>query len=84
MAEKVETNWLAVVGRALSYLCLEKAKESTPDKFKTVESKVKFLAKMGLPPKDAAYVAGSTPASVAEMTRPGYGKGGKRGTKKRS
>lgn len=84
MVEKAETDWLAVIGRALSYLCLEKAKENTPDKFKTVESRVKFLTKMGLPQKDAAYVAGSTPASVAEMTRPGYGKGGKRGAKKRA
>jgi hypothetical protein len=82
MANEVETDWLAVVGRCLSYLCLDQAKTQAPDKFNTVKKKVDFLIGMGLPKKDAAYVAGSTPASVAELTRLENNKGGKGGSKK--
>jgi hypothetical protein len=69
MAAKVETDWLAVIGRALSYLCLEHAKKEAPSKFDTVQKKVDFLLDMGLPKVAAAYVAGSSPASVAELAR---------------
>jgi hypothetical protein len=50
-------------------LCLEQAKKLAPDKFKTVREKVDFLIGMGLPQDAAAYVAGSTPASVYELAR---------------
>jgi len=82
MAAKIETDWLAVIGRTLSYLCLEHAKKEAPDKFNTVRKKVDFLVDMGLPADAAAYVAGSTPASVAELARQ-QKKGGKGGNKKR-
>jgi hypothetical protein len=61
--------WLSVIGRSLAYLCLEQAKKLEPQKFDTVAKKVDFLKDMGLPKDDAAYVAGSTPASVAELAR---------------
>src|SRR6516164_4482892 len=60
-----DTDRLSVIGRTLAYLCLEQAKKLTPDRFK----KVDFLLGMGLPEEAAAYVAGSTPASVAELAR---------------
>lgn len=82
MAGKVEADWLAVIGRTLSYLCLEHARKEDPEKFKTVQKKVEFLLGMGLPKEAAAYVAGSTPASVAELARQRANKGGK-GAKKR-
>lgn len=69
MAEQIDTDWLAVIGRSLSYLCLEQARRQDPDKFDTVAKKVKFLLGIGLPADAAAYVAGSTPASVAELAR---------------
>ena len=69
MAVKVETDWLAVIGRTLAYLCLEHAKKEAPKKFDTVQKKVGFLLEMGLPKDAAAYVAGSSPASVAELAR---------------
>jgi hypothetical protein len=69
MAAKVETDWLAVIGRTLSYLCLEQARKEAPSKFDTVQKKVDFLIEMGLPKDVAAYVAGSSPASVAELAR---------------
>jgi hypothetical protein len=80
-AEQVE--WLSVVGRCLAYLCLEQARKLEPNKFKTVGQKVDFLMGMGLPRGAAAYAAGSTPASVAELARQqGKRKGAKRnGTK---
>lgn len=82
MASKHETDWLAVIGRCLSYLCLEDAKKQAPAKFNTVKKKVDFLIEMGLPRNDAAYVVGSTPASVAELFRLESNKGAKRGGKK--
>jgi hypothetical protein len=83
MAAKIETDWLAVIGRCLSYLCLEQARNQSPDKFNTVKKTVDFLMEMGLPKEAAAYVAGSTPASVAELERQQSNKGGSRGGKKR-
>jgi hypothetical protein len=77
---KAETDWLAVIGRTLSYLCLEHAKKETPDKFNTVQKKVDFLIDMGLPADAAAYVAGSSPASVAVLASRAK-KGGKNGKK---
>lgn len=74
--------WLSVIGRSLAYLCLEQAKKLEPKKFDTVNKKVDFLKDMGLPNDDAAYVAGSTPASVAELARQQRAKnGGARGKK---
>jgi hypothetical protein len=67
MADKAGTDWLEVIGRTLSYLCLEHAKKEDPDKFKSVQKKVDFLIDMGLPKDVAAYVAGSNPKSVAVM-----------------
>jgi hypothetical protein len=82
--EAGEAVWLSVIGKSLSYLCLEQAKKLEPRKFDTVQKKVDFLLGMGLPKSDAAYVAGSTPASVAELARRakkegGRGKKGKKG-----
>jgi predicted thioesterase len=76
------TDWLAVVGKSLAYLCLEQARKLEPAKFDTVGKKVEFLKGMGLPLGDAAYVAGSTPASVYELARQAKKKGATRGGKK--
>jgi len=82
MAAKGDTDWMSVIGRALSYLCLEHARKENPGKFNTVQKKVDFLIDIGLPKDTAAYVAGSSPASIAELARQQRNKGGKRGTKK--
>ena len=81
MGAKVETDWLAVIGRTLSYLCLEHAKRDAPSKFDTVQKKVGFLLDMGLPKDAAAYVAGSTPESVAKLATYHAKKGSKRAKK---
>jgi hypothetical protein len=81
MAAKVETDWLAVIGRTLSYLCLEHARKESPTKFDSVQKKVDFLLDMGLPKDAAAYVAGSSPASLAVLKNYHAKKGGKRGKK---
>lgn len=80
--EQNEAVWLAVIGKSLAYLCLEQAKKLEPSKFDTVAKKVDFLKDMGLPKDDAAYVAGSTPASVAELARQQRAKKGAKGGKK--
>jgi hypothetical protein len=77
-----EDLWLSVIGKSLSYLCLEQAKKLDPSKFDSVQKKVNFLLDIGLPKDAAAYVAGSTPASVAELARQQrIKKGGVRGKK---
>lgn len=81
MAAKIETDWLAVIGRTLSYLCLEHARKEAPSKFDSVQKKVDFLLDMGLPQDAAAYVAGSSPESVAKLKSYHAKKGGK-GVKK--
>lgn len=83
MAVKTETDWLSVIGRTLSYLCLEHAKKEAPKKFDSVQKKVDFLLEMGLPKDAAAYVAGSTPESVAKLKSYHANKGTKRGKKRR-
>ena len=76
--EPTETNWLSVIGRCLAFLCLEQAKRAEAQKYKDVQSKVNFLEGLGLPRDDAAFAAGSTPASVAELARQkAKAKGGK-------
>ncbi len=57
--------WLPVIGRALAYWCLNHAHQAKP--FPDTLAKVKFLTDIGLPPTDAAYIAGSTPESVRVM-----------------
>jgi hypothetical protein len=82
--EASEDVWLSVIGRCLAYLCLEQAKKQDPKKFDTVNKKVDFLKGMGLPKDAVAYVAGSTPASVAELARQQRAKKGvARGANKR-
>jgi hypothetical protein len=83
--EPTEINWLSVIGRCLAFLCLEQAKRAEAQKYKDVQSKVNFLKALGLPKDDAAYAAGSTPASVAELARlKTKNKGGKGRGKKKS
>jgi DNA-directed RNA polymerase specialized sigma24 family protein len=62
------TPWLSVIGKALAYLCLSKAVEQEPEKYKrNLLTKVKFLQGLGLSQKDAAEAAGSSAASVKEL-----------------
>jgi hypothetical protein len=64
------TPWLSVIGKALAYLCLSKAMEQEPEKYKrNLLAKVKFLRGLGLSQKDAAEAAGSTADSVSELHR---------------
>jgi hypothetical protein len=64
-----QSDWLAVIGRSLAFLCLSKAMESEPGKYDTVLKKVAFLEGLGLPRDAAAQAAGSSAASVAELHR---------------
>ncbi len=56
--------WLAVIGKALAYLCLQEAQRKEPEKFDSVLKKVKFLQTLGLSRDDAAHAVGSSPGSV--------------------
>jgi hypothetical protein len=69
MAEdhSAETTWLPVIGKALAYLCLNTAQEKSPEKYKHLLKRVKFLQGLGLTRADAAGAAGSSAKSVAEL-----------------
>ena len=56
--------WLPVIGRALAYLCLNKAMEREPKKYEDVLAKVDFLRGIGLSEGDASKAAGSSIESV--------------------
>lgn len=80
--QTTEFDWLSVIGKCLAYLCLEQAKREEPDKFNTLAKKVEFLRGMGLSQDDAAYAAGSNPASVSvQLSKQRAKKGLKRGKK---
>jgi hypothetical protein len=64
-----QTKWLEVIGKALTYLCLQQAEAKSPGDFDTVLKKVEFLEGLGMDQADAAVVAGSSPASVNELRR---------------
>jgi hypothetical protein len=75
-------DWLSVIGKCLSYLCLEQARQQDPDKFDTLPKKVEFLKGMGLSQDDAAYAAGSNPESVRVQLSKQRAKKGVKGGKK--
>jgi hypothetical protein len=72
-----EPHWLAVIGKALTYLCLQQARAKEPEKFESVLQQVEFLEGLGMDQDGAAVVAGSTPASVRELRRLKRNKSGK-------
>jgi hypothetical protein len=61
--DKLQSKWLAVIARALCYICLQHAKLEGKD----VLERVEFLEKLGLDRAEAAHVAGSSAASVAVL-----------------
>lgn len=69
------------IAKALCYICLHQAKLENA----SVLNKVDFLAALGLDAAEAARVAGSSAASVAELRRRAKGRkaSGKKKTKSR-
>jgi hypothetical protein len=61
--------WLPVIGKALAYLCLDKAQQNEPEKYKLMLRKVRFVKGLGLSSKDAAGAAGTSAQSVGVLTR---------------
>lgn len=61
--------WLAVIGKSLAVLCLDRARERDPEKFKDVLARIDYLMGLGMPDKDAAPAAGTTIQSVRELRR---------------
>ena len=74
----LEAKWLETIAKALCFICLHQAKLDE----KSVLTKVNFLATLGLDTADAAHVAGSSAASVAELRRRVKNKGKRSGKKK--
>jgi hypothetical protein len=64
-----KTDWTEVLSKSLAYLCLARAEKEDADRVEGLANKMKFLQALGLPQADAAYIAGSTPASAAETLR---------------
>lgn len=58
-------DWLAVIGRALAFLCLGQADLRD----KKISEQARFLEGLGIPRKDVASMLGTTSASVTELLR---------------
>lgn len=58
-----ETDWTAVIARALGYLCLHQAKLDG----ETLVRQADFLERFGIPRGEAAVLLGSTEASLRVM-----------------
>lgn len=69
MDDGEQTKWLEVIGKALTYLCLQQAKAKEPTKFDAILKEIEFLEGLGLSQDDAALVAGSSAKSIAELRR---------------
>jgi hypothetical protein len=67
MVEKTSTEsaWLAVIGRALAYMCMK----AEVGEGKKLQEKAKFLEGLGLSRADAASILGTTAASISELHR---------------
>jgi hypothetical protein len=81
--EARETVWLAVIGKALAYLCVQDVAKNDPKRVGTLLDKVRFLEGIGVPKNDAALLLGSTAASVATLAsaKKKDAAGGKKGKK---
>lgn len=75
-----ETVWLPVIAKALCFMCMHTQGMQN----KAVLEKVKFLESLGLSRAQAAEVAGSTAASVAELKRRAKSSGVIGGKKKKT
>jgi hypothetical protein len=56
--------WIAVIGKALAYLCLKQALGNA-----TIVEKAVFLEGLGIPRDDAAEMLGTSAKSIADMLR---------------
>lgn len=85
MAEQddAQATWLPVIGKALTYLCLQEALRKQPEKLNSVLKRVKFLQALGLSCNDAANAAGSSVASVTVLHSLAKGKKVKNGSAKK-
>ena len=79
MANEVQqSEWLAVIARALAFLCLGQADLQKKNK----SEQAQFLEGLGLSRRDVAEMLGTTPASITELIRQSK-QGKSRGKKKK-
>ena len=69
--EPAAVPWLAVIGKSLSGLCLDRARARDPEKFKDVLARVNYLVALGMPEAEAAAAAGTTIQSVRVLRHRG-------------
>jgi hypothetical protein len=63
-----QSDWLAVIGKSLAYLCLSRAMEREPGKYDSVLKKVEFLVGLGLPRDAAAQAREARPPPSLSFT----------------
>jgi DNA-directed RNA polymerase specialized sigma24 family protein len=74
-----ESQWLAVIGRSLAFLCLAQAEL----RHKDLAPQARFLQGLGLSIDDAAEMLGTTTGSLRVLLSRSKKRGKKRGPKKR-
>lgn len=74
-----ESQWLAVIGKSLAFLCLSQAEMRDKD----LVPQAVFLEGLGLSRADAAKMLGTTTNSLSAMMSRARGKGRRHGRKRR-
>jgi hypothetical protein len=64
-----DKQWMAVIGKALAYLCVQQVAQNEPKRVPDVVAKVAFLEGLGIPTADAAAMLGTTANSVKTNLR---------------
>lgn len=70
--------WIAVIGKALAYLCLKQELGNA-----TIVEKAVFLEALGIPRDEAAQMLGTSSKNIGDMLRAKKKKGGRNGKAKR-
>jgi hypothetical protein len=81
LSNELNSEWLAVIGKALAFLCVQEVSRSDPKRVPDLVAKIKFLEGIGLPTKEAAALMGTTANSVKTNLRQREMKEGSRGKK---
>lgn len=69
MAQESDSKWLEVIGKALSYLCVQEFTRSEGEEKPDLVKKVQFLERLGFSTDEAAVMMGSTGNSVKTNMR---------------
>jgi hypothetical protein len=69
VAHESDSKWLEIIGKALSYLCVQEFSRNETEAKPDLVQKVQFLERLGFTTAEAAVMMGSTANSVKTNLR---------------